>query len=75
MHANDAHYASAATILLVGGVFGSALLVRKVFTFQAVSPLIYNIAIILGGVLLGKSMGVSSLAVGVVAGAFLGYLT
>jgi putative peptidoglycan lipid II flippase len=59
----------------VGGVFGSVLLVRKVFTFQAVSPLIYNAAIILGGVLLAKSMGVSSLAVGVVAGAFLGYLT
>jgi putative peptidoglycan lipid II flippase len=58
----------------VGGVFGSVLLVRKVFTFQAVSPLIYNVAIILGGVLLARSMGVSSLAVGVVAGAFLGYL-
>ncbi len=58
----------------VGGVFGSVLLVRKVFAFQAVSPLIYNVAIILGGVLLAKSMGVSSLAVGVVAGAFLGYL-
>ena len=59
----------------VGGVFGSVLLVRKVFAFQAISPLIYNVAIILGGVLLAKSMGVSSLAVGVVAGAFLGYLT
>jgi putative peptidoglycan lipid II flippase len=58
----------------VGGVFGSVLLVRKVFTFQAVSPLIYNVVIILGGVLLARSMGVSSLAVGVVAGAFLGYL-
>ena len=58
----------------VGGVFGSVLLVRKVFTFQAVSPLIYNVSIILGGVLLARSMGVSSLAVGVVAGAFLGYL-
>ena len=58
----------------VGGVFGSVLLVRKVFAFQAVSPLIYNVAIILGGVLLARSMGVSSLAVGVVAGAFLGYL-
>lgn len=58
----------------VGGVFGSVLLVRKVFTLQAVSPLIYNVAIILGGVLLARSMGVSSLAVGVVAGAFLGYL-
>jgi putative peptidoglycan lipid II flippase len=59
----------------VGGVFGSFLLVRKVFTFQAVSPLIYNVAIILGGVVLARSMGVSSLAVGVVVGAFLGYLT
>jgi putative peptidoglycan lipid II flippase len=58
----------------VGGVFGSFLLVRKVFTFQAVSPLVYNVAIILAGVLLARSMGVSSLAVGVVVGAFLGYL-
>jgi putative peptidoglycan lipid II flippase len=58
----------------VGGVFGSVLLVRKVFTYQAISPLVYNVAIILGGVFLAKSMGVSSLAVGVVAGAFLGYL-
>jgi putative peptidoglycan lipid II flippase len=55
-----------------GGVFGSVLLVRKQFAYQAVTPLIYNAAIILGGVVLAKSMGVSSLAVGVVAGAALG---
>jgi len=55
-----------------GGVFGSVLLVRKQFSVQAVSPLIYNLGTIVGGVLLVKSMGVSSLAVGTPAGAFLG---
>jgi putative peptidoglycan lipid II flippase len=57
-----------------GGVFGSVLLVHKQFTYQAISPLIYNIGIILGGIVLAKSMGVSSLAVGVFAGALLGPL-
>jgi putative peptidoglycan lipid II flippase len=55
-----------------GGVFASVLLVRKQFAYQAVTPLIYNVAIILGGVILARSIGVSSLAVGVVAGAALG---
>jgi putative peptidoglycan lipid II flippase len=55
-----------------GGVFGSVLLVRKQFAFQAVSPLIYNLGTILGGVLLGRMMGVPSLALGTLAGAMLG---
>jgi putative peptidoglycan lipid II flippase len=58
--------------IFAGGVFGSVLLVRKQFAYQAVSPLIYNAAIILGGVFLAREMGVSSLAIGVVAGAALG---
>lgn len=57
-----------------GGVFSAVLLVRKQFTYQAFSPLIYNVGIILGGVILARSMGVSSLAVGVFAGALLGPL-
>lgn len=60
--------------LITGGLIGSVLLVRKQFAYQAISPLIYNVAIILGGVFLAKSMGISSLAVGVVTGALLGYL-
>src|ERR1700744_4593205 len=48
---------------LAGGVFGSVLLVRKQFTVQAISPLIYNLGTILGGLLLVRVMGVSSLAV------------
>src|SRR6202044_2148099 len=55
-----------------GGVFGAVLLVRKQFNVQAVTPLIYNMGTIVGGVLLVKAMGVSSLAVGTVAGAFFG---
>ena len=55
-----------------GGVFGSVLLVRKQFSVQAVTPLIYGLGTIVGGVLLVHRIGVSSLAIGTVAGAFLG---
>jgi putative peptidoglycan lipid II flippase len=55
-----------------GGVFGAVLLVRKQFSVQAVTPLIYGMGTIVGGVLLVHRMGVSSLAVGTTAGAFLG---
>jgi putative peptidoglycan lipid II flippase len=55
-----------------GGVFGAVLLVRKQFNVQAVSPLIYNLGTIIGGVLLVKQLGVASLAIGTVAGAFFG---
>ncbi|WP_348641287.1 murein biosynthesis integral membrane protein MurJ [Granulicella aggregans] len=55
-----------------GGVLGSRLLVRKIFLYQAFGPLVYNLGIILGGVLLSRSVGVDSLAYGVVAGMVLG---
>jgi putative peptidoglycan lipid II flippase len=55
-----------------GGVLASVLLVRKQFSFQAVSPLIYNLGIIFGGVLLASRMGISSLGVGALIGAILG---
>jgi putative peptidoglycan lipid II flippase len=54
------------------GVFGAVLLVRKQFTVQAVAPLIYTLGTIVGGLLLVRRMGVASLAIGTVAGAFLG---
>lgn len=57
-----------------GGVLGAVLLVRKQFAWQAVSPLIYNLGIILGGVLLAKKLGVPSLAYGALAGAIVGPL-
>ena len=55
-----------------GGVFGAVQLVRKQFTVQAVAPLIYGLGTIVGGLLLVKQIGVSSLAIGTVAGAFFG---
>lgn len=55
-----------------GGVFAAVLLVRKQFNVQAVAPLIYGLGTIVGGLLLVKKIGVSSLAVGTVGGAFCG---
>ena len=55
-----------------GGVLGSRLLVRKIFLYQAFGPLVYNLGIILGGVLLSRYVGIDSLAYGVVAGMVLG---
>ncbi len=49
-------------------------LVRKQFNVQAVAPLIYNLGTILGGLLLVKKMGITSLALGTVAGALCGPL-
>jgi putative peptidoglycan lipid II flippase len=60
-------------LLFAGGIFGSRLMVRKIFTYQAMQPLLYNGGIIAGAVLLHARMGVHSLAIGAVAGAFFGF--
>jgi putative peptidoglycan lipid II flippase len=63
-----------------GGVLGSRLLVRKIFLYQAVTPLIYNLGIIFGGVFLATRLGtparpsIDSLAYGVLGGALVGSL-
>ena len=59
--------------LFAGGVFGSRLLVRKIFIYQAMQPLLYNGGIIVGAALLHRPLGIYSLAIGAVAGAFLGF--
>ena len=59
-------------LFFAGGVFGSVMLVRKQFALQAVTPLIYNLGIILGGVFLAKLVGIRSLAWGAFAGVFIG---
>ncbi len=56
----------------IGGVLGATLLVRRQFLIQGITGIAYNVAIILGGMLLGHRMGIPSLAVGALAGAFLG---
>ena len=56
----------------IGGVMSAVPLARKMFLVPALTPIIYTAGIILGGVLLSSRMGVASLAVGAVAGAFAG---
>ena len=56
----------------IGGVLGSRLLVRKIFIYQAVTPLIYNLGIILGAIFLSQRFGIYSLAIGVMAGVIVG---
>lgn len=57
---------------LAGGVFSAVLLVRKQFAIQAITPILYNLGIIFGGLLLAHELGASALAMGAVAGAFIG---
>ncbi len=56
----------------VGGVVSAVLLSKRLFLFPALGPLLYNIFIILGGVVLSSRMGSASLAIGAVTGGFVG---
>lgn len=56
----------------VGGVVAAVLLSHRLFLFPAFGPLIYNVFIILGGVVGGRHFGIASLAYGALAGAFAG---
>jgi putative peptidoglycan lipid II flippase len=56
----------------VGGVVSAVLLSRRLFLLPALGPLIYNVCIILGGVIAGKQLGIASLAWGAVTGCVLG---
>ncbi|MGD0796736.1 MAG: lipid II flippase MurJ [Acidobacteriaceae bacterium] len=56
----------------IGSVMSSRLQVRKIFVYQAFTPIIYNSGIILGAVLLHRLIGVYSLAWGVLAGVVVG---
>lgn len=58
----------------LGGLISATLFVREVFWPSAVAPLVYNLCIILGGVLLEPWFGIQGFAIGVLVGAFLGPL-
>ncbi len=61
------------SVLLMGmaGVLASTLYARQRFTLPAFSVAVYNVGIILGGVLFAGRLQVTSLAVGVLLGALL----
>src|SRR5579863_4556735 len=56
----------------VGGVVSAVLLSHRLFLFPAFGPLLYNVFIILGGVIGGRHFGIASLAYGALAGAVVG---
>jgi putative peptidoglycan lipid II flippase len=57
-------------LLALGAIATSALNADRRFAASAVAPIVYNLAIIGAAVLLSDSMGVTGLALGVVAGSF-----
>jgi putative peptidoglycan lipid II flippase len=56
-----------------GGVYAAVLLSRRWFLVPSTVPLLYNVCIILSGVLAARHFGITSLAFGVVAGLFIGH--
>jgi putative peptidoglycan lipid II flippase len=56
----------------VGGVVSAVLLSRRLFLLPAFGPVLYNVAIIAGGLLFSHRIGISSLAYGALVGSFLG---
>src|SRR6201982_3510968 len=56
----------------VGGVVGAGLLSHRLFLFPSFGPLIYNVFIIVGGVVAGKQLGIASLAYGALVGSVIG---
>ena len=56
----------------VGGVVSAVLLSHRLFLFPALGPLLYNIFIIVGGVIAGRHLGIASLAYGAIVGSFVG---
>jgi putative peptidoglycan lipid II flippase len=59
----------------VGGLAAATLYARHRFVAASIAPLIYNLGTIAGGALLGRRYGISSLAWGTLAGAFVGNLS
>jgi putative peptidoglycan lipid II flippase len=58
--------------ICLGGLFAARLYTRGAFLIPAFMPIVYNIGTLGGGILLGRRIGVTSLAIGTVAGAVIG---
>lgn len=55
-----------------GGLFMAVQFAKEKFLIPALAPLIYNLGIITGGILLGSRLGMQGFSWGVVVGAFVG---
>ncbi len=57
---------------VIGGVVSAVLQWRRQFLYPALTPILYNLGLILGGALLSRWLGIASLAWGALGGAFFG---
>lgn len=64
----------AQVFFVAGGIVRAVLMADGRFGAQAAAPVLYNLGIILGGVLLGGALGVEGFAWGALLGAFFGHL-
>jgi putative peptidoglycan lipid II flippase len=55
-----------------GGIVSAVLYSRRMFLYPALSPILYNVFIIVGGLVGARRFGIESLAYGALVGAFLG---
>src|SRR5208283_4817317 len=55
-----------------GGIVSAVLYSRRMFLYPALSPILYNVFIILGGMIGARRLGIESLACGALAGAIAG---
>ena len=55
-----------------GSMMSARLQVRKIFVYQACTPVIYNLGIVLGAYFLHRRFGIYSLVIGVFAGVLVG---
>ncbi|MGE5629869.1 MAG: murein biosynthesis integral membrane protein MurJ [Caulobacteraceae bacterium] len=60
---------TAVSFTVLAGLLGGILNSYKIFSIPSLGPVLYNVGIIAGAVLLSKSFGIYGLAVGVVIGA------
>ena len=56
----------------IGGIVSAVMLSQRMFLYPAFSPLLYNVFIILGGLVGAHTFGIQSLAWGALAGSFIG---
>ena len=56
----------------LGGVLAAVQYAKAQFVVPSLAPIVYNLGIILGGVLLASRLGITGFSVGVVAGALFG---
>jgi putative peptidoglycan lipid II flippase len=56
----------------LGGVLAAVQYAKAQFVVPSLAPIVYNLGIILGGVLLSSRFGITGFSVGVLAGAFFG---